>query len=66
MLRNMKSKASCLSEIDMGTIWIFPTGESGIFLSDKMATQLKKNNCQNNGKRSQTVKIRTHRKSRHS
>jgi hypothetical protein len=50
----------------MDTIWIFPTGESGIFLSDKMATQLKKNNCQNNGKRSQTVKIRTHRKSRHS
>jgi hypothetical protein len=62
----MKSKASCLSEIGMDTIWIFPTGESGIFLSDKMATQLNKYSCQNNGKDGPTVKIRTHRKSRHS
>jgi hypothetical protein len=62
----MKSKVSCLSEIGMDTTWIFPTGESGIFFSDKMATQLKKNNFQNNGKDCPTVKIRTHRKSRHS
>jgi len=61
----MKSKASCLSKIGMGTIWIFSTGKSGIILSDKMATRTKKI-CENNGKESPAVKTRTHRKSRHS
>jgi hypothetical protein len=66
MLSDMKSKTSCLSEIGMDAIWIFPADKSGIFyLSDKTATRSKKKNCQNDEKGNPTVKIRTHRKSRH-
>jgi hypothetical protein len=50
----MKSKASCLSKIGMDTIWIFPTGKSGIFyFLDKMATRSKKKTVRISGKKIQ-------------
>lgn len=54
MLRDMISKASCLSEVGMDTLWIFQTGKSDIFyLSDKTEAQSKKKTVRISGKKIQ-------------